>query len=264
MKLLTVYYCFRNPKLFPIHLKKFLFRLFTKEKTDYNWEEKNGLYEIATMAYLRGILREGDIFIDVGANIGYYEHLFSPLVGSSGRIFAFEPIPELLETKYILPENVECFTLACGSEKGTKTLYLSGQNNDGSSIYRKFILRSEGKTIKKTIEVSVVRLDEFLKEKKVGKIKLIKIDTELYDFEVLKGLSGYFDSGERPIIVCEVQSFNIWQEVLGQDIQELIDYMRFYGYEAYNIYLPNQRVDLTKEIKIGNIIFKCGSKTKGY
>lgn len=53
-----------------------------------------GLYEQAETTLIAGSLRAGDVFLDIGANIGYYSLMASRLVGESGRVYAFEPIPE--------------------------------------------------------------------------------------------------------------------------------------------------------------------------
>src|ERR1700722_20403773 len=60
---------------------------------------------------LRGIrllVRPGESVIDIGANIGIWTHHLSKLVGSTGRVWSFEPIPE---TFVLLRANVERFKL---------------------------------------------------------------------------------------------------------------------------------------------------------
>ena len=52
-----------------------------------------GAYEIEIVALLRELLRPGDTFVDVGANIGYLSCVAAGLVGPSGRVISFEPAP---------------------------------------------------------------------------------------------------------------------------------------------------------------------------
>lgn len=61
----------------------------------YGWtlHEKLHNHEPETVAFFKKHLKKGDIIADVGASIGYYSLLFSELVGSEGRVFAFEPDP---------------------------------------------------------------------------------------------------------------------------------------------------------------------------
>ena len=46
--------------------------------------------------YFRSVLRRGDAVLDIGANFGFHTMLLSRLVGSTGRVIAFEPSPENL------------------------------------------------------------------------------------------------------------------------------------------------------------------------
>src|SRR5579863_7387210 len=62
---------------------------------DSNWLPlwANGVYEPWTTEVLTKELKEGDVFVDVGANIGFFTLLASKLVGEKGRVYAFEPNP---------------------------------------------------------------------------------------------------------------------------------------------------------------------------
>ncbi len=62
-----------------------------------------GTYEKGSLAVLKQLLRKGDSFADVGANIGLMSLYASQLVGTKGKVWAFEPNPE---TARILKENV--------------------------------------------------------------------------------------------------------------------------------------------------------------
>src|SRR4030042_4964901 len=57
-----------------------------------------GSYELKVQLALQRLLQPGDVFYDVGANAGFFTVLAGRLVGSRGRVFAFEPIPENAET----------------------------------------------------------------------------------------------------------------------------------------------------------------------
>jgi FkbM family methyltransferase len=53
-----------------------------------------GTWEPNITHVISGILQEGDVFVDVGANIGYHSLLGSKLVGSTGSVVAIEPVPD--------------------------------------------------------------------------------------------------------------------------------------------------------------------------
>jgi len=51
-----------------------------------------------------GLLRSGDVYVDVGSNVGYYAVLASAIVGATGRVIAIEPSPE---TAKVLEQNIQ-------------------------------------------------------------------------------------------------------------------------------------------------------------
>ena len=55
---------------------------------------EEGIWEPFETSLLLGLLRTGDVFVDVGANIGYFSVLAASCVGDTGKVFAFEPDPE--------------------------------------------------------------------------------------------------------------------------------------------------------------------------
>jgi FkbM family methyltransferase len=74
-----------------------------------------GLYERKQLRFLSGHLRPGDVAIDVGANLGAYTVAMSRAVGSTGQVFAFEPMAEAyreLRACTAKLSNVHCFNLA--------------------------------------------------------------------------------------------------------------------------------------------------------
>ncbi len=70
-----------------------ILRLDVGEWTTFSPYFANHLYEPVTVDYLTTHLRAGDVFVDIGANSGYFTVLASALVGAAGRVVAFEPNP---------------------------------------------------------------------------------------------------------------------------------------------------------------------------
>jgi FkbM family methyltransferase len=103
-------------------------------------------------------------------------------------------------------------------------------------------------------DIQIRRLDEYLVSKKIENINLIKIDTEGFEFSVLKGLKGYFESTPfRPPIVCEitVKAYGL----LNASVGDLEAYMQSWGYHAYRIQ-DYSRMDLRHPgFRCGNVVF---------
>ena len=61
---------------------------------------KNRVHEPRTTQFVQDVLKQGDIFVDLGANIGYFSLLAAKTVGKGGRVFSFEP--ENRNFKYLI------------------------------------------------------------------------------------------------------------------------------------------------------------------
>ncbi len=70
-------------------------------------------YESHVTALISNLLQKGDVFLDLGANIGYFSLLASFLLGNSGKVIVFEPNPQNLQLIYasILKNKVSNITV---------------------------------------------------------------------------------------------------------------------------------------------------------
>ena len=128
-------------------------------------------------------LREGGTVIDVGANIGVTVLLFKKYVGSSGKIYAFEPDPKVFE---YLKENIELnklnnvflFNRAVGERKEMAYLQVRENFDTGNAIT---FNKEDG------ILVDMDCLDDLIKEHRIDVVDLLKVDTEGYEKFVFHG-----------------------------------------------------------------------------
>ena len=107
---------------FRTFVKPLLFKLLGKKGYTYAQyygklkDIKERLVEEKEMTLLPLIVKNGDTAIDIGANYAYYTDRLSKLVGKSGKVFSFEPIPFTYEVckmlvKKLQLSNVELFNL---------------------------------------------------------------------------------------------------------------------------------------------------------
>ena len=205
-------------------------------------------YQLDVLKIIKKYLKLGDTFIDVGANIGYFTAIGASLVGKTGEVHAFEPVPKVFKNLTRIKDRNPNYKIilnncAVGDFVGTAPIMIApSDTGGGSSMIQEM---TEKDLFKKGTNVSVVRLDRYIKKNKINNISLIKIDVEGYEFSVLKGLEKFFkNSKNRPIIVCEIatKAYSTSEQTRSQ----LIAYMEKYGYRAYNIANERLPVNIAK------------------
>jgi FkbM family methyltransferase len=161
----------------------------------------SGTYEAGTLHMFNKILRNGDIFIDVGSNIGLMTIYAAMQVGPSGKVFAFEPEPDtfnILESNCKLNklDNIVLNNIALGAEDKEALIFPNPEINRGaSSLIRK--AGAEGK------KVLVKRLDDYITVNGINNVRLMKIDIEGYELEMLRGSLSFLSGIDAPVICIE-------------------------------------------------------------
>ena len=148
-----------------------------------------GIHEEKETNLVKSQIKEGEIIVDIGANIGYYTLLFAKLVGASGNVFAFEPEPynfQLLQknVKANSYQNVTIEKKAILDKNGKTNLYLSKSNVGSHSIFPRT------KNHQTCIEVETITLDDYFNNKTGKKISFVKIDAECSEPAVLRGMTS--------------------------------------------------------------------------
>lgn len=181
-------------------------------------------YEPAVTAIFKERVKKGFVVVDVGANIGYYTLLGAKLVGKSGRVFAFEPDPELaaLLRRGIVENGFENVTLvekAVSDSSGVATLFMSNGLKDNRCYY------AGGK--KKRITVETVKLDDFFENSQ--RIDMMKIDIEGFELRAMKGARDTLARTEA--IITEFFPFGL--RLAGDDPEEYFNYLLSHHFIVY-------------------------------
>ena len=142
-----------------------------------------GEYEPAQTQWVSDILKPGDTFLDVGANVGHYTALASGLVGKNGHVIAFEPSPYAYgKLQAVLQANdiaqVSLFQCAAGEEKGELNLYLPTENY----LHSPSLVQSDNSYI--PVKVDVCRLDSHPSLVPPKVIDLMKVDVEGFEHPI--------------------------------------------------------------------------------
>jgi FkbM family methyltransferase len=221
----------------------------------------NEMEENGEAWFLRDFLKSkisGDPTIfDVGANLGLYSTLVSEFF-FSGERHLFEPNPlcfEKLKEIFVGDENLKMNNIALGAESGTAELFVDSQNETtGHASLEKEAIGLHGyeKLISKEVKVST--LDEYCKKHKIGKIDFLKIDTEGFELEVLKGGGDLLTNGAIKIIQFEFNEMNIARRVFMNDFYKLLPSYDFYRLKSNSLYPLGSYSSNIEIFKIQNII----------
>jgi FkbM family methyltransferase len=133
------------------------------------------------------LLQEGDVYVDVGANIGYDSLLASKYVGHSGKVVSIEASPRIFA---LLSNNVgrngaanvRLINMAASDHRGTLTVYSGGHKNIGHTT------TVEARGFPKEGEVETAPIDELLSADELRKLRLVKIDVEGAELPILNRL----------------------------------------------------------------------------
>lgn len=189
-----------------------------------------GLYDLTEMLFLMHFLREEDVFVDVGANVGVYSILASGVAGSYS--IAFEPIPSTfvkLKRNVIynnLTDKVRLLNVGVGDKVGTLLF------SDSLDAVNHVVMKPgfNGSTIK----VDVTTLDISLAD---IPLRFLKIDVEGFEGNVIRGAVRIFKEQELKVVVVETNGLSDSYE-FGQNY--IHDALVASGFAPFD-YLPAER-----------------------
>lgn len=166
------------------------------------WIIMGGKWETFVDDIMQELLREGDICLDIGANMGYYTIKMLSKIGIEGRVYAFEPNQELysfLEENVSINDARDCVNLypfAVGKEKGKGRIEFEHSNMGGGYLTE---------TIDGSIDiVPIDQIPGF-----AGKIDFIKIDVEGYEPAVFEGMARLHANNPDSVVIAEY-SYQQW------------------------------------------------------
>lgn len=198
-------------------------------------------YEKAEQLFLQAFLKPGDVFLDVGANIGIFSLLASKKVGKKGFIHSFEPTPQTFQRltyniKLNSFQNIYSHNKALSNKVGDNEFIIS---LDGFDAWNSFGKPSQGTNFTKLI-VETDTLDNFIKGNCLTKIDLIKIDVEGWEVPVLEGGVEYFTKPNSAALLVEFSDQNLLNA--GYTSLTLFNKLIDYGYKIFYYDVKNQRL----------------------
>ncbi len=222
---------------------------------------------------LPSLVQAGTIAVDVGAHIGSYTYALCQHVGSTGKVIAVEPIPDLARMLVRAAAHLKLpiTVLNCALSSTTGEADLLVPMNRGKRVLGFATL--ERRTVPgKFYHVPMRRLDDICQDQ-TGRISFIKIDVEGHELHVLRGGVETLQR-HRPNLLIEIE-----QRHSSVPISETFRFLTSLGYEGEFLdpggrHLPLDAFDVdehqTRKISrigtpdyVSNFIFRPGSAMKG-
>ncbi len=200
---------------------------------------REGKFEIEETAIIGRMLAHTDVFVDVGANLGYYTCLASQ---HGKKVVAFEPQPQnikcllrnLMANGYV--EQVEVFPLALSNKPGLLTLY--GASGPSASLIKGWA--GYPASFEQLIPVST--LDVVLSTRFPEKQLFVKIDVEGAEYQVLAGAQATLSRAKKPIWLLEVCLQEFHPSGINPDYSKVFELFWEKGYQAYTATEPARLV----------------------
>lgn len=188
-----------------------------------------GRYEPETLALFQSLLRPGDTYVDVGAEVGYFAAQAWQRVGPTGRLHLFEPDPRAHERLRAnlalaggLPQNIQLNRAACSDQPCELRLALaplSGQSQ----------VTAEGGA--QGVTIAALTLDRYIEENGIQCIKLLKMDVEGHEIQALRGGLHSLQRGLIRHIIIEKNNHLLWSN--GYSTRHLHALFAALGYVGY-------------------------------
>ena len=189
----------------------------------------DGEYEPLMIETVEGVLKKGGVFVDLGANEGYFSVIASQVVGDEGRVVAIEPQGRLQEVIALNSEmsansnSIELQKVAISDVDGFADLYLAPSGILGSSgLFNQTNYKNPTeKVFQLTLATLVSRLN-------ISNIDLLKIDIEGFEYEAILGSKELFSQGRVRNIALELHDSTLFRR--GKKMEDITRFLESCGY----------------------------------
>jgi FkbM family methyltransferase len=189
-----------------------------------------GVYEYWKTRLFMESVKQGMTVVDIGVNKGFYSLLAAKLMNDKGKVLSFEPVS--LNCHWIKKsikvnnyKSIELYPIALSDNNGKAKFYVGKKSGWGSFVFSNI----ESKSNKQTIYVNTKKLDDFIVEKGISKIDLMKIDVE---GSALMVLNGAEETLRRMKNIKLIIDLDYRRE---QDKEIIFSKLHSWGFQIYNI-----------------------------
>ena len=208
---------------------------------DKHLSRRNYVSEFEAMKIL---IKSGNTVFDVGANIGLHSVLFRRWIGTTGKLFSFEPVPDTCD---LLNE-----TLALNKSLDVTVVHEALSDKVGSMPIQIFpkehsVWNSLGHPVfgdikpQKSISIKTNTLDNFCKSNGITKIDFLKIDVEGFEKFVFLGGKDTLKNNVAKVLSFEISQIPLAGSNTGT--KEVFDTIQSFGYSVFSFNLKTKKFE---------------------
>jgi len=226
--------------------------------------EMGPLGEKDFLSVLMSTLRPGDVFWDIGSNIGLFAIPVAKVVGPQGEVVAFEPEKESCQNLQLHValnrlSNVRVIQKALGSQNGKGTLFVKGRASptlipERAEADRRQLIAQErisqgSMQLSESVPVpesgletvDIVQGDWFRATENLPVPRAVKIDVEGYEYSVLRGLQQTLAHPACELLCCEIHPSFLPAEV---DVATIVEFVKSLGFTRIDMPLRLTRIHM--------------------
>ena len=173
---------------------------------------------------LRQYIQQGDVVLDIGANIGFYANILSQLVGSTGKVHCFEPDPmnfAHLKNNTLHFNNITINNKAVGSKTEMLKIYTSKNLNVDHRTYKPDVYDRE-------IEIQAVSIDDYLANNK--RVDFVKMDIQGYEMQAIKGMERMLMHNKEIKLLSEFWPYGL--KKAGSSLRQYYAFLKDLGFDV--------------------------------
>lgn len=201
----------------------------------------SGTYEPQVLEFLGNELRSDDVFIDIGAHVGWHSLIAARCLDhlGGGEVFAFEPATDSADKiRAAAARNgvsVEVVQVALGDRVGETTLFSDPNYDENDAGVRS--QHGKGHPVER---VPVVAFDEWARKRALPRMDLVKIDVEGAEPSVIAGMERSLRMLRPRALIVEVKDYSF--ERAGTEPRSLVAMLGSHGYHDQGVELNRNRV----------------------
>lgn len=196
-----------------------------------------GVWEPNLTSWIRRRLGPGQVFIDVGANVGYYSLLASKLVGPAGQVVAVEALPQTFQG---LQENlhrngarnVRAVNAAAWDRKENLKIFVRQEGPSGATTLMR--AWADQWHLRRQVDIEAAPLATLLSAREIESARIIKIDVEGAEWHVISEMTSWL-AHTAPDLEIAIEISRSMMSAQGRCLQDILAIFATFGFHAYRI-----------------------------